>query len=200
MVQEYFDETEAFKIVLLGEDGIGKSSIIEKICSKEHITSLENYNIEYGTRIITTPNIQNFRIKINFYNLIDSDKTNIFKYQDIKNFFYKNATLIIIVFDLTATNYVETITKWISEIEKHRRILDHGFKILCMGTKADLRPSDFRTRYSELLGIEIANLSKKFKQDIYYYEVSAQDCNSCNNLIQQIGVFAESHYQDQLYS
>ena len=199
MVQDYFNQNEPFKVVLLGESGIGKSSIIEKICSRDHITSLESYNIEYGSKIISTNNPGNIHLNVHFYNLIDSEKTNIFKYQDIKNFFYKDASLIIIVFDLTKINYVETITRWIAEVEKHRKILNKGFKILCLGTKADLRPKDFKTQYSELLGIEIADLSKKFNQQIFYYEVSAQDCNSCINLLNQIGLFAENFHQTTSY-
>lgn len=191
------EDSQVFKVIFLGETGIGKSSIIEKFCSHEHIQTFQTHNIEFGKRNLL---FKDSELYIHFLNLIDSKKINIFKLQDIRRFFYKNVNLAIIMFDLTVPNYVETINRWTFELEREKEFFHKQFRILCLGTKADLKPKEFSDTYSETLGLKMTELSNKFNQEIFYFEVSSQDCNSCSNIMHQIEKLAEIFYDEQLYT
>ena len=194
MEKEKKNPINIFKVILLGETGAGKTSLIEKICSEESINCMYDCNVEFGSRDIP---IQDQSVSIQFYNMIDSQKTNIFRHKNIITPFFKDSSLIIIVFDLSQPSYVETISRWMFEVEKHRNLFNEQFKILCLGTKADKKPNHYFLINSEPLGAEIALLSKKYNQNILYYEVTSKDCNSCNKLLDQIKLLAESHLNSQ---
>ena len=196
MEKEKKNSIQNFKVILLGETGAGKSSLIETICSKENINCMYDCNVEFGSREIP---ILDQPVSIQFFNMIDSQKTNIFRQKNITTPFFKDSSLIIIVFDLSQPSYIETISRWMFEVEKHSKLFHNQFKILCLGTKADKKPNHYFLMNSEPLGAEIALLSKKFSQNILYYEVTSKDCNSCNKLLNQIKLLAESHLKNQTF-
>ena len=175
MIKAGFQSEKNFKIIFLGETGAGKSSIIEKICS-EKVTCLDDCNVEFGTKDLI---LNDFSVTLQFYNVIDSDKMTILRLKGKTEPFYKDTALLVIVLDLSQKSYVETLSRWFFEIEKYNRLFKRNFKVLCLGTKSDLKNKDF-WMHSELLGSTITIYSTKFRQDIRYYEVSSSDCTSCN--------------------
>jgi len=184
---------QRFKIVLLGDTGIGKSSIIERICSKENISCFEDCNVEVGVKNLS---IDNLNVTLQFYNMIDSKKSQIFRQKRITGSFFKDTTLIILVIDLSKQSY-ETISRWMFEVEQNHHFFSKKYKILFLGTKGDRRRKDAFLNNLEQLGSQIAVYSNKFKQNILYYEVSSKDCNSCTKLLDQIKNLAENHVNNQ---
>ncbi len=193
MRQTEFNSLKNFKVILLGETGAGKSSIISHLISDTPIC-LYDCNVEFGTKNIP---IKDFSVSIEFFNMIDSSKVNMVRAKGLTNPFFKDTSLVIIVFDLSKPPYVDTVSRWFFEIEKHHRLFAGNFKILCLGTKADLKHENNFFFQSELLGAEINSFSKKFNQHIHYYEVSSSDCNSCYKLLDQIKILAESFFDSQ---
>lgn len=183
------DENKSFKVVLLGETGAGKTSIIEKLCLKEHISCHFDCNVEIGLKELE---INNKMIPIQFFNMIDNPRKNIEQYKQIVRPFFKNTSIVIIVLDLTQPDYFSSISEWIAEVETYHHLFYSNFKILCLGTKADKKPKQFFKHQSYVLSSQIASISKQFSQNIFYFEVSSQDCESCNNLLDQIKILAST--------
>ena len=189
MEQTKDNSPNTFKIILLGETGVGKSSIIERVCSKESVKCLYDCNVELGTKNMLTEDLS---VTLQFFNMIDSKNFDVFRLKGLTKKFFSDTSLVIIVFDLTHPAYIETISRWIFEVEKHHSLFQKHFRILCLGTKADLKPKKVFMMNAEPLGMELALLSKKFKQSILYYEVSSKDCDSCTKLLDQIILLAKS--------
>ncbi len=183
-----------YKVILLGDTGVGKSSIIEKICSKESIVCHNDCNIEVGSKSIS---LTNLALKIQFFNMIESEKTDIFRLKRLTFPFYRDTALVILVIDLSQSTYIDTISRWIFEVEQNHNLFSKNFNILCLGTKGDRRRKDIFLNTLEPLGAQIASYSKKFKQNILYYEVSSKDCNSCSKLLDQIKILAENHIKNE---
>lgn len=185
---------QRFKIVFLGDTGVGKSSIIERICSKENISCFEDCNIEVGVKSLP---INNLNITLQFFNMIDSTKSHVFRQKRVTGPFFKDTTLVILVIDLTQPSYIETISRWMFEVERNHSLFTKDYKILCLGTKADRKKKNSFLLNSETLSSQMALYSRKFKQNIFYYEVSSKDCNSCTKLIDQIKVLIHSHVHNE---
>ena len=181
------NSNKRFKVVLLGDDGAGKSSIIERICSKEHISCHFECNVETGSKELE---INGSLHNIEFFNMIENPRNNIATYKRISNTFFKDTSLVIIVIDLSQPDYISSISKWIFDVEHHHHLFEHDYKILCLGTKADKKLKQYFLHQSETLGLQISSISEKFRQNIFYYEVTSKDCNSCANLLEQIKLYA----------
>lgn len=185
---------QKFKIVLLGDTGIGKSSIIERICSKENISCFEDCNVEVGVKNLP---VGNLNVTLQFFNMIDSSKSQIFRQKRVTGSFFKDTTLVILVIDLTQPSYIDTISRWMFEVERNHSLFTKDYRILCLGTKADRKKKNSFLLNSESLSSQMALYSRKFKQNIFYYEVSSKDCNSCMLLIDQIKVLINSHVHNK---
>ena len=176
-----------FKVVFLGDKGTGKSSIIERICSKEHVSCHLECNVEIGSKELE---INGALHNIEFFNMIDNPGNDISTYKRISTPFFKDTSLVIIVIDLSQPDYFSSISKWIFDVENHHHLFEQGYKILCLGTKADKKHKQYFLHQSETLGLQISSISEKFKQNILYYEVTSKDCNSCAKLLEQIKFYA----------
>ena len=109
------ENTQIFKVVLIGEIGVGKSSIINKFIN-------DKFNIEYKTTYVP----QNFEKKIylkeydnQLVTLEIWDTVGQEKYRSVTEIFYKNADAAILVYDITKSNSYKSIQNyWIKELRE----------------------------------------------------------------------------------
>jgi GTPase SAR1 family protein len=178
-----------FKVLLLGETGAGKTSLINKICLPEHVTCLYDCNVEFGYK---NEPLNDTEASIQFLTMIESNAEGVLRLKHHIRSFFRDTNIVIIVIDLSHPSFLENFSKWIFEIEKYYKMFQKNFKILCLGTKADVKPKQYFLNYSENLGLEISKLSNKVKQNVFFYEVSSKDDDSCNKLLNQIKLLLES--------
>ena len=109
------------KIVLVGESGVGKTSIISR-----YITNTFNYtfNSTPGANFTNkTVYIENYKKEIRF-EIWDTAGQE--KYRSLAKVFYKNSSVCILVYDITRRDSFEELKKyWIKEIK------ENGSKNLC---------------------------------------------------------------------
>ena len=80
MSQENFDEL--YKIVLIGDSGVGKSNILSRYIHDEFsIDTKTTVGVEFGSKIIK---ISNKKLKIKLWNKAGQEK-----FKTIKNIYYK---------------------------------------------------------------------------------------------------------------
>ena len=111
------------KVVLLGESGVGKTSIILR-----YITNLFNprqfptQGASYVSKIIEVK--KNQKIKFELWDTAGEEK-----YRAIARIFYQNASVCILVYDITRkTSFDEIKNFWVNEIKQH--IQDDASKII----------------------------------------------------------------------
>ena len=111
------------KVVLLGESGVGKTSIILRyITNLFNPRQLPTQGASYVSKIIEVK--KNQKIKFELWDTAGEEK-----YRAIARIFYQNASVCILVYDITRkTSFDEIKNFWVNEIKQH--IQDDASKII----------------------------------------------------------------------
>ena len=126
---ENLKEDLKFKIILLGDSGVGKTNLISRYISNSFD---ENTRATIGVEFFC----KNFRInkkrtiKVEIWDTAGQER-----YKAITSVYYKGAKGAFIVYDITSRKTFENIDKWIGEIKE--RTTD-DVKLIIIGNKTDL--------------------------------------------------------------
>jgi small GTP-binding protein len=159
-----------FKIILIGDQNIGKTSLITRYISK---CFSENYictiGVDFMMKSIT---FDDQTIKLQIW-----DTAGMEKYRQITSSYYKGAQASIICFDLTNRSTFDSISKWYSDFSKFSNPLFDKTVIL-VGNKSDLineRVVSFQ---------EIQNVCNM--NNFVYYEASAKTGENVDCIFQDL--------------
>ena len=157
------------KILTIGDNNVGKSSIIEKyIDDKFDGNNKPTIGIDFKTKIIQKGNEL---IKLSIYDTAGEEK---YRYL-IKNY-YNGANGILLIYDITNMNSFHNLNLWFEELEKNLDL--NNLYIYLIGNKADLI-QEREVSYEE---------AKDFadKKNIPYIEISAKTGDNINKLFNQM--------------
>jgi|TARA_B110000971_G_C19885066_1_gene442580 small GTP-binding protein len=164
-----------FKIIIVGNTGVGKSSLLLKYTrntfSKHHETTI---GVDFATKMIDIPiNGEIVPVKLQLWDTAGQEK-----FRTITNSYYRNCCAAIIVFDLTNRDSFTSVHYWIDNVINGA---GENTTIILIGNKCDL---DNR----EVSESDILALINQY--DIKYFETSAtqQDttCIAFNILAQDV--------------
>ena len=122
---------EPVKVVLLGESGVGKNSIISQFTSN----NFENNNIkslsaQYVSKIVEYENFEK-SIKFDIWDTAGQEK-----YRSLAKIFYKDAKVIILVYDITnLKSFIGIKSYWYIMVKQS---CDPNAIIAIVGNKSDL--------------------------------------------------------------
>lgn len=158
-----------FKILLIGDSGVGKSCILirftEDTYSEAYISTIgvdfKIKTIESGGKII----------KLQIWDTAGQER-----FRTITSSYYRGAHGILIVFDLTDLESFENIQQWLHEINRYA--YNNVCKIL-VGNKSDLthkRMVNGGSEYAESLNIPYIETSAKTSDNIdeLFYKIAKQ--------------------------
>ena len=105
------DEVIPCKIVLIGESGVGKTSIISRFVNNKFSSTLPSTpGAVFATKTIL---IEGKKIKFEIWDTAGQEK-----YRALAKVFYKNAHVCILVYDITRRETFEELKNfWINEIK-----------------------------------------------------------------------------------
>jgi len=117
-----------FKCCVIGEHGVGKTSIIQSMLGK----SIENLQSTIGIDFFTTSILSNPRdIYLTIWDTAGAER-----FRSLMHSYARDSDIIMIVYDITNINAMQNVTYWIRQIEHNKpRIL------LIVGNKDDLSPA-----------------------------------------------------------
>ena len=164
--EPHFDST--IKCLLIGDAGVGKSSIIERYVNDTFSTvSSTTVGVDYFTKLVKL-NDDIVGGKTHVVKLQIWDLAGQMNYRSIIRSYYRNAEVIFYVFDKSHRETFHNFDYWIDEF---RPKLD-DIQIVIVGNKSDIGHSCVHSDEA----IELAN-----KYDAQYYETSAKDnINICD--------------------
>ncbi len=150
-----FKEPNTYKILLVGDSQVGKTSILHRYAE-------DNILISPITTIGVDFKIKSIRIKDDIARLQIWDTAGQERFRSITQSYYRGSHGIILVFDMNNLVSFEGIKEWISTI---RKITTHNVKFVLVGNKMDQPPN-----YSVKMA-DIANLCED--QNLRYFETSS---------------------------
>ena len=174
------DLPKEYKIILLGDTGVGKTSIFNRYCRDE----FENvYNSTVGVDF----EVKNVTYKNKEYAIQIFDTVGEERFKSIINSYFRMGDGFFVIFDLTNKRSLESVPKWIEAINEYMQ----NPRYIILGNKDDLKNDKLKD--NEIL--EVLNTIENFSNK-YYYKVSAKEKQNINNVFDIMINFLE---KDNLY-
>ena len=168
-----------YKMILIGDSGVGKSNILLKYLKNEFQQNTKaTVGVEFGTK---TVEIDNKKIKVQIWDTAGQER-----YRSITSAYYKGAKGAFIVYDITRKGSFENIDKWIEDLKSNG---DKNVSIMLIGNKSDLadkrevqtdegikKSEESKVAFLETSALNGENVAKAFEQIIeQIYQ------NNCSN-------------------
>ncbi|KAF9783834.1 ras family-domain-containing protein [Thelephora terrestris] len=154
-----------FKIVLIGDSGVGKSDEFNQ-------NSKSTIGVEFATKVITVDGKQ---VKAQIWDTAGQER-----YRAITAAYYRGAVGSLVVYDIAKRDTFESAARWLKELRDHA---DSNIVIMLVGNKSDLKhlravPTDEASGFAsqngllfmETSALEASNVSEAFSAiltDIY---------------------------------
>jgi len=144
------------KFLLLGDSGVGKSSLLLRFCDEVFTTSLvSTMGVDFKIKIIP---IDGKVMRVQIWDTAGQER-----FRTLTRAYYRGCQGLLLVFDVTDERSFNNVRRWIRNIELHA---GEDVPILLVGNKSDL--SDKRVISTEC-GKALAE-----ECDLPYFETSAK--------------------------
>ncbi|KAG2615819.1 ras-related protein RABA2a-like [Panicum virgatum] len=118
-----------FKVVLIGDSGVGKSNLLSRFTRNEFcLESKSTIGVEFATR---TLHVEGKIIKAQIWDTAGQER-----YRAITSAYYRGALGAVLVYDVSKPTTFENISRWLKELRDHA---DSNIRIMLVGNKTDLR-------------------------------------------------------------
>jgi Ras-related protein Rab-8A len=156
MVDNNDNKKNNIKIIIIGDQAVGKSSLLMRYCEdKFTLNMMGTAGIDFKRKIIDYRKTQ---INVIFYDSAGHDR-----FRHIVKQHYQGAKGIILTYDVTDKNSFTNVNEWMNNIKENA---DSNAEIILIGNKIDL--IEHRVVSTE----EGLELSKKYEVDLF--ETSAK--------------------------
>ncbi|XP_069463234.1 ras-related protein Rab-25 isoform X2 [Ambystoma mexicanum] len=125
------DYNFVFKVVLIGESGVGKTNLLSRFTRNEfNHDSRTTIGVEFSTRTI---NVEGLTVKAQIW-----DTAGLERYRAITSAYYRGAVGALLVFDITKHQTYDCVERWLKELYDHA---DANIVVMLVGNKTDLTDS-----------------------------------------------------------
>lgn len=164
-----------FKLVLLGDSGVGKSSLLNRYMDEGFFPNQPcTINADFKIKSLTIDEFSSAQITI-------WDTCGQERYRSMTGRYFKGAHGIILMYDVADKRSFADLDIWLEEIKKNT--IKEDLSIILVGNKIDLKNREISSE-------EATNLARQF--DCNFYEVSAY---LGTNVVEIFNVIANAIYQ-----
>ncbi|KAH8102950.1 ras-domain-containing protein [Cristinia sonorae] len=118
-----------FKVVLIGDSGVGKSNLLSRFTRNEfNLESKSTIGVEFATRSL---NVDGKNIKAQIWDTAGQER-----YRAITSAYYRGAVGALLVYDISKHATYVNVTRWLKELRDHA---DSNIVIMLVGNKSDLK-------------------------------------------------------------
>merc|ERR1711976_983384 len=143
-----------FKVVLIGDSGVGKSNLLSRFTRNEfNLKSKSTIGVEFATWGIQ---VDGKTIKAQIWDTAGQER-----YRAITSAYYRGAVGALLVYDIVKHLTYENVERWLKELRDHA---DSNIVIMLVGNKSDLRhlravPTEEAKAYAERNGLSFIETS-----------------------------------------
>ena len=165
-----------YKIILLGDGGVGKSSMIQKfVYDIFTIHTTATIGVVNTTKVV---NVDNQKILLNIWDTAGQEK-----YRSMLSSFFRGCRAAILVYDITNEHTFKSLDYWMAQV---REMGGDSVKFLLVGNKADLESN---RRVTQKTGLDMAR-----NNGMLFMETSCANNYNIERAFQEI---AECLYKSQ---
>ncbi|XP_058095528.1 ras-related protein RIC2-like [Magnolia sinica] len=157
-----------FKVVLIGDSGVGKSNLLSRFTRNEFsLESKSTIGVEFATRSL---NVDGKVIKAQIWDTAGQER-----YRAITSAYYRGAVGALLVYDVTRHSTFENVERWLKELRDHT---DPNIVVMLIGNKSDLR---------HLVAVSTDD-GKSFaeQESLYFMETSALESTNVDNAFAEV--------------
>ncbi|KAL9667589.1 hypothetical protein QQ045_001951 [Rhodiola kirilowii] len=157
-----------FKLVLIGDSGVGKSNLLSRFTKNEfNLESKSTIGVEFATRSLK---VDGKIIKAQIWDTAGQER-----YRAITSAYYRGAVGALLVYDVTRHVTFENVERWLKELRNHT---DPNIVVMLVGNKSDLR---------HLIAVTTEE-GKSFaeRESLYFIETSALEATNIENAFTEV--------------
>jgi len=145
-----------FKLVLIGDSGVGKSCLLLRFADDNFTDSyISTIGVDFRFRTVT---IDSKIVKLQIWDTAGQER-----FRTITSAYYRGADGIIMVYDVTSSESFDHVEEWLSEVDRYAN--ENTCKLL-VGNKADLSEKrevseETAQRFADKLNISFLETSAK---------------------------------------
>jgi len=157
-----------FKVVLIGDSGVGKSNLLSRFTRNEfNLESKTTIGVEFATKSIQ---VDAKTIKAQIWDTAGQER-----YRAITSAYYRGAVGALLVYDISKHVTFENVERWLKELRDHA---EPNIVVMLVGNKSDLRHRRAVPTEDAMLFAENNNLA--------FIETSALDATGVEEAFRQI--------------
>ncbi|KAI6654593.1 Ras gtpase protein [Oopsacas minuta] len=154
-----------FKIVMIGDSGVGKSNLLSRFTRNEFtIECLSTIGVEFATKSVA---VDAKNIKAQIWDTAGQER-----FCAISNVYYRRAVGALLVYDITDSQTYDNVTNWLKDLKDHA---DGNIVVMLVGNKSDLKhlravPTEMAQQFAEsnqMSFIETSALSSKNVEEAF---------------------------------
>jgi small GTP-binding protein len=135
-----------FKIVIAGDENVGKTSLVRQYCEGRFETSrVSTIGVDFQTKVIALPDGE---VKLSIWDMAGQSR-----FEVVRSGFYRGAHAIALVYDLSEPGTLEHLQRWYEETRANCTCQ----KYLVVGNKLDViaeHDTRFAEKFAQLIGAE----------------------------------------------
>ncbi|CEI87922.1 GTP-binding protein of the rab/ypt [Rhizopus azygosporus] len=157
------NKTYQFKLVLLGESAVGKSSLVMRFV-KDHFDEYRESTIGAAFLAQTISLDDNTTVKFEIWDTAGQER-----YKSLAPMYYRNANCAVVVYDITQASSLDKAKAWVNELQRQA---DPNIVIALAGNKSDLgarRAIETKTaqEYADEAGLLFFETSAKTAENVH---------------------------------
>mmetsp|Transcript_2318 Transcript_2318/g.1661 ORF Transcript_2318/g.1661 Transcript_2318/m.1661 type:complete len:219 (-) Transcript_2318:48-704(-) len=157
-----------FKVVLIGDSGVGKSNLLSRFTRNEfNLESKSTIGVEFATKSIQ---VDGKTIKAQIWDTAGQER-----YRAITSAYYRGAVGALLVYDISKQSTFENVDRWLKELKDHA---ESNIVIMLVGNKSDLKHKRAVATEDAMAFAERNNLA--------FIETSALDSTGVDEAFRQI--------------
>jgi Ras-related protein Rab-1A len=158
----------SFKLLLLGDSGVGKSAIVRQYVDQSFSPSyISTIGVDYGAKYLNLPP---HKVKLSIWDTAGQER-----FRSITRSYVRGVDCAVLVFDLTHYDSFSNVSFWIDLLQQYS---DTTPNFCLIGNKADL------AKFRQVPKEEAHRIAKQYKCE--YFETTATDLSSVSLAFESI--------------
>ena len=127
--EEDYDITSVFKIIFLGDSGVGKTNLMKRFSEDQFFfNSKPTIGVDFRTKIVK---INNHVIKLQIWDTAGQER-----YKSFTKAYFKDCKGILMVYDITSRKSFDNLENWFGLADEQSKV--DNLPIVLIGNKTDL--------------------------------------------------------------